>query len=288
MRAVPRDDWERDRAAYLARVRPWADDRARRAGRGERHPVHDFLFEYYSFRPAHLLRWAPGCGVVLEGATRADVAWPEFAADDTGLSLSAAAFPAHRRSYLEWAVGYLGAVAARPPAFGCAGLHEWAMVYRDPAVRHPYVPLRLSRADTDAVVEGQQLRCSHYDAFRFFTPAAAPRNRWELTRAATTDHDQPGCLHANMDLYRFAYKVAPFCPSDVVADAFEVAVRAREIDMRASPYDLTGYGFAPVKVETPDGRAEYAELQREVFAAGRPVRERLLAVYRGLSEAARG
>ena len=282
MRAVSREAWEGDRAAYLARVRHCADDRARRAGRAEKHPVYDFLFEYYSFRPAHLLRWTPGCGVVLEGATRADVAWPEFEADDTGLSLAAAAFPPHRRPYLEWATTYLEAVAARPPAFGCAGLHEWAMVYRDPAVRHPYVPLRLSREETDAVVEGQPLRCSHYDAFRFFTPAAVPRNRWPLTRAAATDHDQPGCLHVNMDLYRFAYKVAPFCPSDVVADAFGVAVRARAIDMRASPYDLSGYGFAAIRIETPEGRAEYAELQREVFLAGRPVRERLLAVYREL------
>src|SRR5262249_33862871 len=149
-------------------------------------------------------------------------------------------------------------------SFACGGLHEWAMVYRDPSVRHPYVPFRLSREETDAVVDSQPLRCSHFDAFRFFTPAAAPRNRWELTRAGTTQHDQPGCLHVNMDLYRFAFKIAPFCPSEVVADALDVARVAREIDMRASPYDLTSYGFAPVRIETSEGRAEYAEWQRVV------------------------
>lgn len=284
MTVVPRGAWEAARDSYLARVRPWADDRLRRMSRGEKHPVYDFLFEYYSFRPAHLLRWTPGCGVALEEATRGDVAWPEFESSDTGLSLPATAFPARRVSYLEWATRYLEAVAVRAPSFACAGLHEWAMVYRDPNVRHPYVPLRLSRAETDAVVESQSLRCSHYDAFRFFTPAAAPLNRWELTRAATTEHDQPGCLHVNMDLYRFAYKIAPFCPSDVVADAFDVARAAREIDMRASPYDLSGYGFTPVKVETPEGRAEYAELQREVWRAGEPVRERVVEVYRRLAQ----
>ncbi len=263
-------------------MRPNADERTRRMARQERHPVYDFLFEYYSFRPAHLLRWTPGFGVHLEGATRDDIAWSEFVASDSGLSLPASAFPEHRVPYLRWAVAYLEAVLAREPSFACLGLHEWAMVYRDPAVRHPYVPLRLSRAATDAVVDSQALRCTHYDAFRFFTPAATPRNRWALTRAMTTEHDQPGCIHANMDLYRFAYKIAPFCPSDVVGDAFELARAAREVDMRASPYDLSAYGFAPLKIELRTGREEYAELQRELAVRARTVRERVLVVYREL------
>jgi hypothetical protein len=252
--------------------------------RRQKHPVYDFLFEYYSFRPAHLLRWTPGFGVALEGATRADIAWGEFEARDGGLSLPASAFPEHRLAYLRWAVEYLEATLAREPSFACMGLHEWAMVYRDPAVRHPYIPFRLSREETDAVVQSQPLRCSHFDAFRFFSAAAAARNRWELTRGATTEHDQPGCVHVNMDLYRFAYKIAPFCPSDLLADAFDVARAAREVDMRASPYDLSGYGFAPVRIETPEGRAEYAELQRDLYHRGLPVRERLFAMYRKLLE----
>ncbi len=282
MSIVLRSTWFGQRDDYLARVRPWTEDRTRRMARREKHPVYDFLFEYYSFRPAHLLRWTPGFGVTLEGATRADIAWSEFVSTDDGLSLRASAFPAQRASYLRWAVGYLEAVLSRDPTFGCMGLHEWAMVYRDPNVRHPYVPLRLPREEIDVVVDSQPLRCTHYDAFRFFTPAAAPLNRWELTRAATTEHDQPGCIHANMDLYRFAYKIAPFCPSDVVADAFELAHAAREVDMRASPYDLSRYGFAPILIETRAGREGYVELQREIAARARPIRERLLGVYRRL------
>jgi hypothetical protein len=285
MPRIPREIWEPAKASYLARVRPGADDRLRRMSRQEKHPVYDFLFEYYSFRPAHLCRWTPGFGVVLEGATREDVPWAEFAERDNGLSLPAAAFPEHRVQYLRWAAGYLEATLTREPAFTCVGLHEWAMVYRDPNVRHPYVPLRLSRTEIDAVVESQPLRCSHFDAFRFFTPAAVPRNRWQLTRAATAEHDQPGCVHVNMDLYRFAYKIAPFCPSDVLADAFELAVAAREVDMRASPYDLAAYGFEPIRIETPEGRAAYAEAQRELFRRGKPVRQRLLGVYRELLHA---
>ena len=40
---------------------------SRRAG-GVKHPVHDFLFTYYSQRPAQLRRWHPGFGVGLEDA----------------------------------------------------------------------------------------------------------------------------------------------------------------------------------------------------------------------------
>jgi hypothetical protein len=282
MSIVPRTTWEAAKASYLARVRPYAEARLRRMSRHEKHPVHDFLFEYYSFRPAHLLRWTPGFGVTLDGATRDDIAWAEFVPTDRGLSLSASAFPAHRVEYLRWAVNYLTMTLAREPAFACLGLHEWAMVYRDPNVRHPYVPLRLSREETDAVVDSQPLRCSHFDAFRFFTPAAAPLNRWELTRAATTDHDQPGCLHVNMDLYRFAYKIAPFCPSDVLADAFELALAAREVDMRASPYDFAALGYAPIRIETPEGRAEYEAHQRDFAARSQPLRARLIAVFERL------
>src|SRR2546423_15239435 len=102
--------------------------------RHEKHPVHDFLFDYFSFRPAYLLRWTPGHGVVLEGAAAGDSAWPEFVPWGGGLVRPAAAFPGHRVSYLRWAVPYLEATGGREPSFACLGLHEWAMVYRDPNV----------------------------------------------------------------------------------------------------------------------------------------------------------
>ena len=38
-----------------------------------------------------------------------------------------------------------------------------------------------------------------------------------------------------MDLYRFAYKLGPFCPAAVLAGTFDLARAAREVDMRASP-----------------------------------------------------
>ena len=253
-----------------------------RASRREKHPVHDFLFEYYSFRPSHLMRWSPGWGVRLEDATAAEIEWPEFGVEPF---LFPAAFPPQRLSYLDWAISHLAATASREPHFGCFGLHEWAMVYRDPEVRHPYVPLRLPRAEVDAFVESQALRCTHYDAFRFFTTEAAPRNRLELTRAVATEHEQPGCIHATMDLYKFAYKIAPFGRSETLADAFELASDARAVDMRASPYDLAAYGYAAIAIETRDGREEYVAEQRRLADRAAPIRERMLTEYQKLRAA---
>ena len=150
------------------------------------------------------------------------------------------------------------------------------------------MPLRLGHPGTDAAVEAGTLRCTHYDAYRFFTPAAVPRNRLALTRPGAAAHDQPGCVHANMDLYKLAFKAAPFVSSAVTAAAFAVAVSARELDMRASPYDLTGHGFAPVAVETAAGREEYVAGQLAVAEAAKPVRERLQAEYRELLDRAAG
>ena len=267
-------EWPALRAAHRARVGPLAADRVQRSGR--KHPVYDFLFEYYPFRPAHLLRWSPGVGVVMEGASLTDSDWPHlFREVSGGVVLPAESFPAHRRDYLRWAITYLRATGGREPFFGCFGLHEWAMVYRTADVRHR-VPLRLA---AEEVVDGMPLRCSHFDAFRFFTPAAVPRNRLELSREATTDHDQPGCVHVTMDLYKFAYKLAPWVPSEVIADAFELAAAARELDMRASPYDLREYGFAPIRIETREGREEYAREQRALTERARPVRAKVLAGY---------
>ncbi|MFO0802302.1 MAG: 3-methyladenine DNA glycosylase [Gemmataceae bacterium] len=274
-------EWRAAREAYRARMRPRAEDRLKRTSRHEKHPVHDFLFEYYSFRPSHLMRWSPGWGVRLDGAARDDIEWPEFEADD-GLILHASAFPRQRIGYLEWAVQHLEATLIREPNFACFGLHEWAMVYRDPNVRHPYVPLRLPRAEIDAFVESQSLRCTHYDAFRFFTKEAAPRNRVELTRSIATEHEQPGCIHANMDLYRFAYKIAPFGPSELLADAFGLADAARAVDMRASPYDLAAFGFPAIPIETREGREEYVEEQRRIAERAAPIRERMLVTYERL------
>ncbi len=83
-----------------------------------------------------------------------------------------------RRPLLEATHRLLSATAARPASFGCFGMHEWAMVHRsaEHGTRHGSWPLRLGADGTDAVVESHRIACSHFDAFRFFTPSARPLN----------------------------------------------------------------------------------------------------------------
>jgi hypothetical protein len=268
--------WQERAEKHQARVSAWVTPVLERRSRHERHPVYDFLFEYYSFRPALLLRWSPGPGVILEGAEINDGAgiW-----ENAGGRVRLKVFPAGRRPFVDWTINFLRRSGNRLPNYSCFGLHEWAMVYREPHVRHQKVPLRVSRADLDAFLESQQLSCTHFDAFRFFSEQAKPRNALQLERTLTAEMDQPACIHVNMDLYRFCYKIAPWIESELLADAFALARSARELDMRASPYDLSGLGFEPIPIETADGRAQYVRLQREIARLAEPIRQRVLTAY---------
>ena len=60
-------DWLAREAAHAERMRRWTVPHQERRSRGEKHPVLDFLFTYYSYRPSHLERWQPGPGVALAG-----------------------------------------------------------------------------------------------------------------------------------------------------------------------------------------------------------------------------
>ncbi|HWA08663.1 MAG TPA: 3-methyladenine DNA glycosylase [Opitutaceae bacterium] len=273
--------WRDRQSAHEARVRSWTDPHQARAARGEKHPVYDFLFDYYAFRPAWLRRWHPGPDAALAGdRAREFLRWPEYRETAAGVVIDPAALPVPRRAFVAWLRELLAAMQARPAFFGCFGLHEWAMVYRQTPdeVRHNTWPLRFPPAEIARIVEASALCCTHFDAFRFFTAPARPRNRSAPTRADAPQQEQRGCLHANMDLYKWAFKLAPFTPAELVADAFELARDIREIDMRASPYDLRALGFAPIAIETPAGRAEYESHQRTFALRGEPLRARLLAL----------
>lgn len=276
------DEWRARAARHRERVGPWLDARRARKARCEKHPVHDFLFEYYTFPPARLEAWSPGLGVALRGDTAGFLADPRFARTDEGVALDLDRFPPRRIQAARWILSLLEATSARDPKLGCFGLHEWAMVYKADTVRHPQFPLRLPAPEADALVEQLPVACSHYDAYRFFTAEARPLNRLSPRKSDRAAFEQPGCLHANMDLYKWAYKFHPWIGSDIVADAFLLALDIRELDMRASPYDLRRLGFEPVRIETQEGRAEYARRQKELAGRAAPLRARLALAYRGL------
>lgn len=247
--------------------------------RGEAHPVIDFLFTYYPYRPSLLTRWHPGFGTVL--ADPAAGAHPYdglrgYERTDAGVTASRA-YLAKRATTIAYTATLLAATASRPARLGCFGLHEWAMVYRDADTRRHRAPLRLGAAGTDGVVESMSLQCTHFDAYRFFTEPAVGRNARTLTRDSQLASEQPGCLHASMDLYRLTAKLMPLAGSDLLVAAFELAYAAREIDMRASPYDLRDYGYAPIKIETAAGRGDYVRAQSAIAARGADLRAQLLA-----------
>ncbi|MBF6210387.1 3-methyladenine DNA glycosylase [Nocardia puris] len=270
-------EWRAAAAAYRERFDRLAGPYLERRAAGTTHPVIDFLFTYYGHKPAQLRRWHPGIGNALAEAREYDgtrgyhrVGEPDvFAPDPEYLE--------RRAGTLEFIAKLLRATASRPPRLSCFGLHEWAMVYHTDEVRHRTVPLRLGRAGTDAVVESMALRCTHFDAYRFFTPDAVGRNATPLTRENQVATEQPGCLHANMDLYKWTFKLVPLIPSNFLLDCFDLACAARELDMRASPYDLTAYGYTPVPIETPTGRAEYVRTQSELADRAAELRAQLLA-----------
>jgi hypothetical protein len=282
-RTLAADRWQRLADAHAARADELtAGHRARRAA-GAKHPVEDFLYEYYSLKPAALCRWHPGAGVRLAAGPDGPAphaAWRWYATDDdAAVHLDLAAFLAERGDTVRYVHGLLVATASRPAHLGCLGLHEWAMVYRqDDGQRRHALPLRLGREGTDAVVERHPVRCSHFDAFRFFTPEAVPRNALRPTRETQPALEQPGCLHATMDLLKWGLKLGPLVPGDVLLESFVLAADVRRLDMQASPYDVSSLGEPAVAIETPEGKAEYVRRQRGFAERAAPLRARLAAV----------
>ncbi len=281
--ALQEEEWQARRTAHQQRVSHWTAPHAARRARGEKHPIHDFLFDYYHFTPGQLTRWHPGFGAILSGPGAAEyLDYPGYRATAGGVTCDPGWLKPNRREAVQWILTLLKATRDRAPFYGCFGLHEWAMVYREPEVRHAQWPMRFDAPTIAAIVESHPVRCSHFDAFRFFTPAARPLNRLEPQRSTIHALEQRGCLHANMDLYKWSFKLTPLIPSEWIADAFALALEIRETDMRASPYDFRPLGFEPIAIETSEGRLEYERRQRAFSERGVALRERLIVLYEAI------
>ena len=278
------DQWRPRAQAYERRADAATAGHRERSGRGEKHAVDDFLYEYYPTRPSLLRRWHPGVGVLLEDAPE-HLSWRWYRSDAGVTTVDAVAFWEARGHTVDFVTGLIAATLSRRTQLGCFGLHEWAMVFRDDETRHS-LPLRLGAAGTDAVVASNDVVCTHFDAYRFFTPDAVPRNAHALTRENQAEMEQPGCLHGTMDLYKWCSKLSPAVPSELTLACFELAVEVRRLDMQASPYDVSGFGLEAVRIETPEGKKEYAARQRDFSARGELLRRRILEACDAIREAA--
>jgi hypothetical protein len=275
---LTQEQWRPQESEYQRRIDAvTAAHRSRRQG-ARTHPVEDFLFTYYMFSPAQLRRWHPGLAVALEGAGERE-SWKFYRYADGAADLDLEGFMRSQSATVHLVRDLLSATDARPANLGCFGLHEWAMVYRQTSRerRHGDWPLRLGQTGTDDVVESHQIRCSHFDAFRFFTEPARSLNTLSPERDSQIAMEQPGCLHAAMDCYKWAYKLSPAIASDLTADCFDLAREVRELDMRASPYDFGDLGYEPVRIETPAGKATYVEAQRAFGTRAHGLRLRLIS-----------
>ncbi len=278
---IPAVVWQQHAARHRARAGRWTGPARERRACHRAHPVEDFLFTYYPFSFAKLEDWHPEAGTALEAAGRLPACWekPPYRREGEAVFADPALLSDKERARLRWIRVLLAATRDRAPNFACHGLHEWAMVYRGTDVRHAATTvLRLPQGEIDALVEARPIRCSHFDAFRFFHAEARPLNRLQPTLMERQDYEQPGCVHANMDLYKWAFKAMPWAGSDLLMDCFELAMELRDLDMRASPYELSAYGLEPVRIETQDGRREYEREQARLAEMARPLRERLIGI----------
>ena len=277
---LPAPEWHARASQEAARVSPFLEAHLARRRRGEKHPVWDFLFEYYPFKASLPVRFSPGVGFELEGAGEF-LGRTGWSATPRGAMPDAAKIVPARWEEARRSLELLEATHNRAARHDCFGWHEWAMVYRTDETRHA-LPLRLSGRAIGELLEAQTLRCSHFDAVRFWTPDALSLQSSRPAAHDRADWEQPGCVHANMDLYKFAARFAPWIASALVVEAFLLARDARELDMCASPYDLAPFGFSPILLETPEGRREYATKQRAIAERATPIRAQLIAAYRGL------
>lgn len=273
---LERAQWRELAAAHQETVDNLTLDARQRKAAGEAHPIEDFMWTYYSQRPTQFRRWHPGADVELRDALEyGEERGYEIADERARVS---AAFIEQRRESLTWMLDLQLKILDREPRFACFGLHEWAMVYRleQSEVRHEQAPLRLSLERIAEIVEAQELKCTHYDAFRFYVPAARSLNHMLLQREDQIENEQSGCLHANMDLYKWCYKAAPVVSSELMLKAFNLARDIRTLDMQAAPYDLSAWQLEPVLIETAEGRAEYVRRQREFHERATTLRRELI------------
>lgn len=278
---LPAEIWHSLRADHQAKVLPWITPRLERRSRHESHPVDDFLFEYYPISTNKLLTWHPGFGSALEATEVELEEFPSGSYEFLGDRIQI------RNDWLvknqEAAINlieFLAKTQERSIRSGCFGLHEWAMVLGTEEVRHEKWPLRLSQEEIRATIDEVGLRCTHFDAFRFFTPIAAPLNPLQLTPVDRNEVEQPGCLHANMDLYKYAQRFAPIVGSEIVRSAFALAKDIRNVDMQTAPYDLADLGVIPIPVETQAGRERFAELQIGFAKRAQVLRTELIAALK--------
>lgn len=276
MRILSSATWKIAAQHHESIVKSWTAARLNRRSHGQKHPVEDFLFEYYPISAGKLANWHPGWQYLLEPTADQE----EFFDADLYQFAQGIELHSHylrsRAAEATIDLEFLQSTMNRSARTGCFGLHEWAMVLGEENLRHSQWPLRISQKQIAQTIAEVGLRCTHFDAFRFFSEQARPLNPLQLTRSDQSEVEQPGCLHANMDLYKISMKWVPIVGSLLVRQCFRLAGEIRTLDMRSAPYDLTALGVTPIPIESATGRKEFANFQREFSDRAQILRLKLI------------
>ena len=262
------------------------------------HPVYNFLHSYYRYSAEELKLFSPGIlsSAPLEISSSEDLSMlhQKFLSSSTSLAQYQVPRqplePSGRYGWVRLSKSrdILQATSNRQPFLACFGLHEWAMLFKSNEKKQPSLSLRVPQSKIDEVV-AQGTYCTHFDAFRHFSQTAMPLNsNPSLTRDTQVETEQPGCIHATMDLFAFAHKIYPLSSSSLLRRSLQLALKARKIDMRASPYDVSKFDGCeiPICIETADGRKQYADEQLALAQEAAPLREEILQTYNAALHAA--
>ncbi|MGJ8633588.1 MAG: 3-methyladenine DNA glycosylase [Luteolibacter sp.] len=290
--SLPQKKWMEVSRRHYEKASAFTLPVRKRRDKGESHPIEDFLFDYYPYPIALIEQWHPGLGVLLEienpETLPTHLLGKRYRVSQNTCHLDHALLQPKDRSRLQWISSLLVATQNHQPIFSCHGLHEWAMVYQAEEIRHSSIaPLRIPQEEIDTLVESRTITCSHHDAFRFFSKSARSFNRLQPNIETRHFNEQPGCVHANMDLYKWAAKSMPWIGSEIFFEIFLLAMELRDLDMRASPYDLAAWNLIPVKIETPAGRKLYETEQRRLATKAFSLRARLIESLETICSATR-
>ena len=164
---------------------------------------------------------------------------------------------------------------------------RWSTATAEGEVRHAACRCGWAQAGTAAVVEPHPVRCTHFDAYRFFTPprAAAQRAAAHPGRPSAS-WSSPAACTPPWTSTSGPTSSAPACPASWLPTASSSPREVRELDMRASPYDLAAPRL-PAGADRDAGGGRVRAGPARVRRPGAALRERLLAICYGCPAHAR-
>ena len=125
MQQLTRAQWTDRMKRHEQRAREWIDPHLQRRSRGEKHPIWDFLFDYYSIRPSRVLRWHPGLDATLIDATDAPhTHWRDYTVKQDGtVCADVDSFLSHRGNAMDKVLTLLRASEDNRAQFDLSLIH---------------------------------------------------------------------------------------------------------------------------------------------------------------------